>query len=606
MKKTVLSALALVALTFSINAAPVEPDVTRSVAANFWNTSRTTDCKPVVADQLTLRTDAQMPYLHVYTVEGQGFVIVSADNCARPVPAYSFDSQFPEVINPELRYWLDLYNSQIDAAVRDGAEATEAIKTEWDALLTITAPTTPKSLVGVPTMLTTHWNQSDPYNRLCPYDSVHHGRSVVGCVATAMAQVMKYWNHPSCGTTSHSYIPEDYYGAYFDTVSADFANTTYLWDYMPNGLTIASSNRDIDAIATLSYHCGVAVEMMYSAEASGAWTISYGDPDRPCTERALKEYFRYSRHLHGEERWQFNDSLWSAMIDTDLALGRPVLYTGSDQGGGHAFVLDGADTNGRYHFNLGWGGYGDAYYTVDNIAPGGGGTGTNNTNTFNYNQTALFGVVPIPQQFDTVDVYDTICATDAHYYFYEYTLPGSEGEYTLVHLDTVYRVHVSVVARRYAYYDPNGGEGTPRSTRYCPNVGAIMSNNTFTREGHYFRGWCLDIFGNDVLYQPGDTVHITSNKFFYAIWGRDGDTLGIDGAGQSSLSLHPNPVSDQLTVTIGTSADITLIDALGRTVATQKVSAGETKIDMRGLSKGVYIVRISTASGTTNHRVIKR
>ena len=605
MKKTILSALALI-IGLGLQAANVNSDVTRTVAANFWNTHRSSDCKPVTASELTFVNNQQWPYLHIYAVSDQGFIIVSADDCARPVPAYSFDSPFPEEMNPELRYWLDSYNGQIAYAVGNNAVAEAITATEWDRLLNAEVPDAPTSLVTVPTMLTTHWNQSDPYNRLCPYDSNGHGRSVVGCVATALAQVMKFWNHPSCGTTSHSYQPEGYHGATFDTLTADFANTTYLWNYMPNSLTLVSSNMQINSVATLSYHCGVAVEMMYSAEASGAWTVSYGSPTRPCSENALKEYFRYSPDLHGEERWQFDDSVWTSMIDADLALGYPILYTGSDQGGGHAFVLDGADSTGRYHFNLGWGAYGDGYYSINNIAPGGGGTGSNNTNTFNFNQTAVFGVVPVPQQFDTVDFYDTICASDTKYIFHEYTLPGGEGEYTLVHLDTVYNVHVVTVDRRYAYYDPNGGIGTTKSTRYCPNIGVVLPENTFRYEGHYFLGWCRDILGQDIIYQPGDTVKVTSNCFFYAIWLREGDSLGIYDIEQTSVSLNPNPVSDQLTVTTTSSAELSIIDALGRQVATKLIGAGESKIDMRELPQGLYIIRVKTGSAIINRRIIKR
>lgn len=608
MKKRILSALAVI-IGLGLQAANVNSDVTRTVAANFWNTYRSSDCKPVSASELTFVDNQQWPYLHIYAVSDQGFIIVSADDCARPVPAYSFESQFPEEMNPEMRYWLDSYNGQIAYAVAEHATATAATMAEWNSILTATVPDAPMPMVAIPTMLTTKWNQTDPYNRLCPYDTVEHARSVVGCVATAMAQVMKYWNHPSCGTGSHSYEPssDGGYASYsYGILTADFANTTYMWGSMPNSLTLVANNQQVNAVATLSYHCGVAVEMMYSPDASGAWTISYGDSWRPCAERALREFFRYSPDLHGEQRWHYNDSVWTAMLNADLNAGIPILYTGSDQGGGHAFVFDGADTNGRYHINLGWGGYGDGYYTINNIAPNGGGTGSNNTNTFNHNQTATFGIVPVPQSFDTVDYYDTVCATDATYHFYDYSIPAIAGDYTLIHLDTVYNIHLSSVQRRYAYYDPNGGEGTTRSTRYCPNRGAVMAENTFVREGHYFRGWCRDVLGDDILYQPGDTVHITTNCFFYAIWGSNGDTLGINGAGQTSLALRPNPVANELTVTIGTAADVTIIDALGHTVTTHKLKAGESKINMSGLPRGMYFVRVSTNSGVTNHRIIKR
>ena len=603
MKKPFLGTLAVLTIAFTLQAVPVTPNATRTVAANFWNTYHPLDVKAVAPEDLTLMTYGDLPYLNVYTYGDQGFVVVSADDRAIPVPAYSFDSPFPEELNPAVRYWLNIYNAQIAEAVEHDIPSTAA--DEWHTLLTATPPDMPKLLINIPAMLTTKWNQSDPYNRHCPYDTVLHARSVVGCVATAMAQLMKYWNHPSCGTGSHSFYSDADYSSYaYGTLSADFANTTYIWAYMPNMLSSFNTSTEINAVATLSYHCGVAVEMMYSPEGSGAYTISYGNPNFPSSERALREYFRYSRDLHGEQRYHFNDSVWCAMIDTDVVAGRPILYTGHDNSGGHAFVLDGADSTGRYHFNLGWGGSGDAYYTINNIAPGGGGAGGNSTYTFNEGQTAVFGVVPIPQHFDTVNIFDTICPGDASYDFFEYSFYPSAGTKTVVHLETVYNIHLAKAPSRHAYLDPNGGEGSIRTITFCPTRGLILPENTFSREGWEFRGWCLDLEGHDIVYQPGDTIPLRVNKFVYALWHRPG-TNSIATTGEDNISVWPRVANECINLCLPTGATVTVVDTYGRVVLEKRTAAGEAKISLESMPAGTYTVLVTTDKSRYNTRIIK-
>ncbi|MBR4715695.1 MAG: thiol protease/hemagglutinin PrtT [Bacteroidales bacterium] len=605
MKKTVVFAMALAMLTLGATAAPVDRAATRTVAANFWNTYRPADVKAVSADELVLVPLASMPFLNVYANGTDGFVVVSADDRAIPVPAYSFDSPFPERLNPAVRYWLDAYNAQIAEAVELDLQAEP--DASWKSLLTATPPAEPLTLVDIPAMLTTRWDQGSPYNRYCPYDTVLNDHSVVGCVATAMAQLMKYWNHPSCGTGHHSYYLDESYASYaYGTLSADFANTTYIWNHMPTSLSYISRSHEIEAVATLSYHCGVAVEMMYSPEASGAYTVSYGNPDMACSEKALKDYFRYKRTLHGEERYRHNQASWKSMIDDDIAAGRPVLYTGHDNSGGHAFVLDGSDTVGRYHFNFGWSGYGDGFYTINNIAPGGGGAGGNSTYTFNSGQTAVFGVEPIPQYFDTVDFYDTVCASDGTYRFYEYTLPATAGTHTLIHLETVYNVHLAVTQSRYAYMDPNGGEGNTRVISFCPSRGIVMPENTFSRNGWEFAGWCLDDRGNGTLYQPGDTVPLRTSKFFYAIWQRPGN-VSIATSSDDDIAVWPKIASQTLNLSLSSDAEasITVVDTYGRVVIEQRTLGRKAKISLERLPAGAYTLIVLTADTRYNTRIIK-
>ena len=240
-------------------------------------------------------------------------------------------------------------------------------------------------------MITTTWNQSPYYNNRCPYDNNYAEKTVTGCVATATAQVMKYWGHPSTGRGSHSYSSN------YGVLSANFGATTYNWSAMPTSLNSYSSSSQINAVATLMYHVGVAMEMDYGVSAtggSGAFTTSRGDVNYPSAENALVNYFKYSSSLYGVSKENFTDSQWKTMLKTELNASRPIIYSGRDESGGHCFVCDGFNNSDQFHFNWGWGGYCDGYYAVGALNPAPGGTGGNATYTFNISNQAILGIRP--------------------------------------------------------------------------------------------------------------------------------------------------------------------------------------------------------------------
>lgn len=215
----------------------------------------------------------------------------------------------------------------------------------------------------------------------------YNDRTVSGCVATAMAQVMKYWDYPATGTGFHSYNHQSY-----GTQSANFGGTTYNWAAMADNVT--STN---DAVATLMYHCGVSVDMNFGVAqtgGSGAFVIEDASPVQHCTEYAMKTYFGYDVNtLQGVLRSNYSTSGWVQMLKGELDGGRPIIYAGFGNGGGHAWVCDGYDTNDFFHMNWGWGGNSDGFFWVDALNPGslgaGGGTGG-----FNSNQQAVIGIQP--------------------------------------------------------------------------------------------------------------------------------------------------------------------------------------------------------------------
>ena len=389
MKKTLL-VLVLALLGMTAMAKPVDPAAAQRVAANFWNSHRDNGVAAVSSPM----TRVNIPFdgMYLFKAGERGFVFVAADDCVQPILGYSFTSPAGDRLNPEVKYWLSTYQQQIDWIRANGYVPDNEVADMWRAYAT--APQgDPEPLTAVTPLMTTTWDQSPYYNNLCPYDNTENERTVTGCVATATAQVMKYWNHPVHGTGSHSYTHSTY-----GSQSANFAATTYDWANMPNYLTGASSTAQVTAVATLMYHIGVAIEMDYgtsSSGGSGAYTNNYGYSNLPCAQNALYDYFGYQLvNCYYRDDANVTDAIWAGYINTELNASRPVIYAGQDTAGGHCFVCDGYNNSNMYHFNWGWGGYQDGYYSLSNLAPGSGGTGGNATYTFNLSQRILTGIQP--------------------------------------------------------------------------------------------------------------------------------------------------------------------------------------------------------------------
>lgn len=336
-------------------------------------------------------------YFFIFNVKnGDGFVIVAADDNATPILGYSDESDFtPQNIAPHIAKWLEGYKNQMRYIIDNKLPQTDKIKESW---LSLKGPQSGSSTIAasVAPLVQTKWDQSPYYNATCPYDNTASERTVTGCVATAMAQVMKYWNYPASGTSHHSYNHSKY-----GTLSANFGSTNYNWGAMPNRVTSSNS-----AVATLMYQCGVSVDMNYDVAAnggSGAYVINSQSPVQHCTEYALKTYFGYKTTLKGVERANYSQTQWLNVIKDELNAGRPVIYAGFGSGGGHCFVNDGYDNNDFLHFNWGWDGAFDGYFSVNALNPGGVGTG-GGTGGFNSGHQAVIGIEPPSGGATTLDM----------------------------------------------------------------------------------------------------------------------------------------------------------------------------------------------------------
>ena len=295
---------------------------------------------------------------YVVSFEKGGFVIVSANDISVPIIGFSFDSQYaPNNLPPAFDFFIrERAIFQISSAIDNGISQSREIRQEWKRLLNESNFT--RSEFDLRTgFLTTIWGQGEYYNEQCPADTNSgDGHVRVGCVAVAMAQVINYYENPWVGSGSHSYNHSTY-----GEQEADFESTTYNYDNMPDEVT--ASNIDV---ATLMYHCGVAVNMDYGVGGSGAW--GWGDH---AVSNGLEDHFYFDNNAHHIVRSSHLPT-WEDRMKNNLDENRPVIYGAEDnqEDVGHAWVLDGY--SGHYfHCNWGWYGNHDGYFHIDDFSPGG-------------------------------------------------------------------------------------------------------------------------------------------------------------------------------------------------------------------------------------------
>ena len=424
----VLSLLIVMTLSLSpVWAERISREDAALVANNFMNVSsqnssmKKTPAKKMVMKAVPAQEEENLYYVYE-NADGEGWVIVAANDVITPILAYSETGHFnTENMPVNVRKWMGKYNDFVKKIEADGATQDEVVAQEWTALKKSVRKAKGDAVVGP--LVKTTWDQDDPFWNLCPGSGT--SKAYTGCVATAMAQVMNYWQWPVKGTGSHTYQPLDpnsKTGAQskrYGEQSANFGETTYDWANMKNSYSISYTTAEATAVATLMYHCGVASEMMYGNDAdegSGTYTVNYGDWDDPtCAENAFVTYFGYKKdgltsymrdgftyegHTY-YEKW--TDAAWTAMIKAELDKQHPILYGGAGSGGGHSFICDGYDDAGYFHFNWGWSGENDGYYKLSSLKPGSGGAGGGSYD-FSEDQDVIIGIVPDKKDLPKVTV----------------------------------------------------------------------------------------------------------------------------------------------------------------------------------------------------------
>ena len=371
MKRSLSIMLMLALFVGQLIASPVDVNTARQLGLKYVQGNAT---KKVANLDLvyTQTTESGANALYVFNFEG-GYLIMAADDVAQPILAYGEEGCFDaNNISDGLAYYLRHYALQIDYAVTNNMTATPEIAEQWEQIRRYGVIKGERATRGnVAPLISTNWDQGSPFNAYCPTgQGGPGGRAYAGCVATAMSMVMKRWNWPEHGQGSHSYTPSGY-----PTQSADFENTYYQWSNMPDNI----NNSNYQAVALLMYHCGVAVDMQYGANGSGAHS-----QDVP---GAIANYFRYTDHATRYERDLYSKYEWEEMLIANLQEGFPLYYSGADGNEGHAFVCCGyRESDRKFYFNWGWSGFNNNYFAIDALNTYSG--------SFNDYQSAIADMIP--------------------------------------------------------------------------------------------------------------------------------------------------------------------------------------------------------------------
>ncbi|WP_118950667.1 thiol protease/hemagglutinin PrtT [Taibaiella helva] len=601
MKRTVLLLSLGCIAGFSALARQVDEQSAAAVARSFVASKTKSSDQPTL--KLLTTSTADQPggtAINTYYVfdlnNRQGFVIVAADDIVKPILAYSLKETFQEGADasPEASYWLGLYRDQISFAVQHHLDATKEAIADWHHYTSeTTTGTANKPTAEVAPMLTTTWNQGTYYNIYTP--GTGSTKAPVGCVATAMAQIMKYWDAPTTGTGAYSYSHATY-----GQQSADFGATTYQWDLMPNNLIATSPLASKEAVSLLGYHCAVSVRMDFDPAGSGSQVLAWSANSK-CAENAFKNYFGYKPTIEGLYREEHTDAEWNALLKAEIDNGRPILYAGFGELGGHAFVFDGYDASGLYHINWGWGGMSNGYFTVDNLAPSALGIGGGGGN-FNDGQQALTKIEPANAS-DLVTKATLTVSTPAITQGDAFSVNGKVGN------RGTRRFVGEITAALYTSTDNT-------FTAYVATLGSmsilkgIDSAMTFNADntsalpaGHY---------NIKLLYRDGnadwqvlpDTLGFTNSVPFTV----NADPTGIAATAlDHSFHVYPVPAGAYLTIDrkgfSGKISSIDLFNLQGQKVATAS-SANVTTIPVSQLANGIYYLRLVTDQGTSNKKII--
>jgi len=298
------------------------------------------------------------PLYYVFESE-KGYVIVAADDREYPVIGYSTEGNFDRKSKSlTFNALLSSIEERMSEKIESNSEPSEEIEKAWQSVTSTFRAS--KGHNAVSPLVKTLWDQSKPYNLLCPL-LPNSSVTLTGCVATAMAQIMNYHRYPQFGfgvTPAYTTASRG-----LDIPAFDLSEIEFQWDLMKNTYKDSVSEESQNAVATLMYSCGVSVRMDYDwAIAGGSGAYSSDVPG------ALKQYFGYDATMQVYNRNYCTLEDWKNILYTEFDSGRPVYYSGLDKdGAGHAFICDGYDENGLFHFNWGWSGTGNGYFAIEAI-----------------------------------------------------------------------------------------------------------------------------------------------------------------------------------------------------------------------------------------------
>lgn len=321
-------------------------------------------------------------YVYTPASSTKGFIIVSGDERMPAVLGYSEESPFEADSLPDgLKWYLRKCGHDASLLSKQSPEVTRALRAAQSANGQTRAVQSVAPLLGGRV-----WNQGYPFNNHCP---IHYGelRTVTGCVATAMAQIMAHHKYPEKGT-GHIY-----YTTKTDQieVNVDLDNEIpYDWENMLDSYEDEDAFNSVqaDAVAQLMYHVGAASQMDYTYNGSGAIDAQ--------ALAGMVNHFKYDDEMRMIYRADYDTEVWHSLLQAELLANRPIYYSGSDENteSGHAFVFDGIDEEGLYHVNWGWGGMCNGYYSIYDLTPDELGIGSGDFGDYSFGCAAIINIRP--------------------------------------------------------------------------------------------------------------------------------------------------------------------------------------------------------------------
>jgi len=381
--KILLSLFAIFAFSAAILAKDVLRSQAEKVAVNFFFEKTDTFGHGINYLDINITESYKVGNAYYVINFDDGWVVVSANDVTTPVLGYNVTGSYPNENDQSDNFlsWMQHYADQMEYIKENNIIASNEVSSDWNKYMTNNS----KSLLNgnrdvITPLLTNTWNQDNPYNLLCPEDDAGPGGHVyVGCVATAMSMIMHYWRYPNSGSGSHSY----YYYPY-GTINANFGAANYEWDGMCDQLIYNNPWE----IAEIGFHAAVSINMMFSPDGSGAYSS-----DVPF---ALKNYFNYSPQTQHLTKYNYSTSVWEGYLQDELDNGHPLYYSGRSSSGGHAFVCDAYEGMNYYHFNFGWSGSGNGFFTLQEV----GG--------FNTDQTMIRNITPNDPSYPYIATGETL------------------------------------------------------------------------------------------------------------------------------------------------------------------------------------------------------
>ena len=382
----------------TIFAGPVSKDEALQKARKFMPVKQFTKAKSVARSKAQKGHDA----FYIFNAEGGGFVIVSGDDRTDEILGYSDKGKLQMDNIPEnMRAWLNGYATQIDALDED-VSANPAVKAN-------------EGMPAIDPLLKCTWDQREPYSLRLPTYTDDEGNEVhypTGCVATALAQVMYYHKWPDNCPSVPSYTTFN-----MEIFRPELPATTFKWNLMKDSYSKDDTGESADAVAELMEYIGQAIRMDYHK--SGSSADIYKD--------VMCNIFGYNKNMQYILRSNYTAETWENVIYNELANGRPVLYDGYSNDGGHQFVCDGYDGDGLFHINWGWSGEVDGYFILSLANPSqkgiGGGEGSGG---FAYNQSAILGFEPAKESDPEIPFF---YMTFLHFEDAEYTRSSTNEDF---------------------------------------------------------------------------------------------------------------------------------------------------------------------------------